>query len=76
MKNYEVQKIDLLQIDTEGFDYEILKLFKFDRVLPKAIIFESENLSKADLSECTNWLSEKGYKFQTFGGDTLGVLKK
>jgi FkbM family methyltransferase len=76
IKTYEIKKIDLLQIDTEGFDYEILKLFKFDTILPKAIIFESENLSEADLLECKNWLGEKGYEFQTFGGDTFGLLKK
>ena len=30
-----------MQIDTEGFDYEILKLFQFNTFLPKIIIFES-----------------------------------
>jgi hypothetical protein len=69
------QKIDILQIDTEGFDYEILKLFQFNTFLPKIIIFESENLSAADLAECKTWLGEKGYVFEGFGGDTLGVLK-
>jgi FkbM family methyltransferase len=70
-----VQKIDILQIDTEGFDYEILRLFKFDIFLPKIIIFESENLSATDLAECKTWLGAKGYVFEGFGGDTLGVLK-
>jgi FkbM family methyltransferase len=70
-----VQKIDVLQIDTEGFDYEILKLFKFNTFLPKIIIFESENLSTADLAECKAWLSAKGYALSDFGGDTLGILK-
>ncbi|MFT5834286.1 MAG: FkbM family methyltransferase [Cognaticolwellia sp.] len=74
-KKYAVQKIDILQIDTEGFDYEILKLFQFNTFLPKIIIFESENLSDSDLAECKVWLHSKGYDFQTFGGDTLGVLK-
>jgi FkbM family methyltransferase len=73
-KQNNVQKIDVLQIDTEGFDYEILKLFKFDTFLPKIIIFESENLSAADLTECKVWLRAKGYGFEAFGGDTLGVL--
>lgn len=70
-----VQQIDLLQIDTEGYDYEILKLFPFGKYLPKMIIFESENLSNSDLNECKFWLGEKGYDFQRFGGDTVGVLK-
>lgn len=70
-----VQKIDVLQIDTEGFDYEILKLFKFNAFLPKIIIFESENLSATDLAECKNWLNAKGYALSAFGGDTLGILE-
>lgn len=70
-----VTTIDFLQIDVEGYDYEILKLFPFGKFLPKMIIFESENLSDSDLAECTAWLNAKGYNLQQFGGDTVGVLK-
>lgn len=70
-----VTKIDLLQIDVEGYDYEILKLFPFGKFLPKMIIFESENLSDSDLAECQSWLNVKGYNLQRFGGDTVGILK-
>ena len=40
----------------------------------KIIIFESENLSVSDLTACKTWLGKKGYTFQTFGGDTVGIL--
>lgn len=69
-----VSKIDLLQIDTEGFDFEIIKLFNFDRILPQVIIFESENLSTTDLADCKALLSAKGYQFKNFVGDTLAWL--
>ena len=71
----KVVRIDLLQIDVEGYDYEILKLFPFDKFLPTIIIFESENLSESDRIECNNWLKAKGYKLRQFGGDTLATLK-
>ncbi|MFK7946776.1 MAG: FkbM family methyltransferase [Saprospiraceae bacterium] len=74
-QQYKVQQIDLLQIDVEGYDYEILKLFPFGKFLPKMIIFESENLSDSDLTECKSWLNVKGYDLQKFGGDTIGILK-
>lgn len=70
-----VQKIDILQVDTEGYDYEILKLFKFNYFLPKIVIFEHENLSKEDLVSCQNWLQIKNYELKQFGGDTLCILK-
>lgn len=74
-KQNNVRKIDILQVDTEGFDYEILKLFKFDKFLPRVLIFESENLITKDLTECQTWLRSKGYELTVFGGDTVGILK-
>ena len=71
----KVIRIDLLQIDVEGYDYEILKLFPFDKFSPTIIIFESENLSESDRIECNNWLKAKGYKLRQSGGDTLATLK-
>ncbi len=71
----EVINIDFLQVDVEGYDYEILKLFPFQKYTPKMIVFESENLSTSDYSECKLWLESKGYDLQTFGGDTLALLK-
>ena len=37
--------IDLLQIDTEGFDYEVLKMFDFNTYRPVIIQYEHFHLS-------------------------------
>ncbi|CAN5353067.1 hypothetical protein BH09BAC2_BH09BAC2_15980 [soil metagenome] len=36
----KIKKIDLLQIDTEGYDYEIIKMIDFDNIAPAIISFE------------------------------------
>ena len=46
-KNY---RIDLLQIDTEGFDYEVMKTVPFRHVRPRVIVYEEKILGKRDRS--------------------------
>lgn len=43
-KMTDVTDIDYLKIDVEGYDYEILKMFPWDRYRPKNVKFESEHL--------------------------------
>ncbi len=70
----QVTKVDLLHIDTEGFDFEIIKLFDFDRFLPKAVIYEHTHLSKSDRQACLLFLKEKSYSIQSFDADTVAYL--
>ncbi|MBK7697246.1 MAG: FkbM family methyltransferase [Saprospiraceae bacterium] len=37
--------IDLLHIDTEGYDWEILKQLRLAKYFPRPIIFEHKHLS-------------------------------
>jgi len=71
LKEYEVEKIDFLQIDTEGFDYEIIKLFFLSGVFPNIINYENINLSGEDRTECKNYLFTNGYKYLDVGIDVL-----
>jgi len=54
--------IDLLQIDAEGYDYEIIKMIDFERTKPSIIHFEHKHLSVTDLDECVDWLIKEGYR--------------
>lgn len=40
LEDYKVTHIDLLQIDTEGYDYDIIKMIDFNKVAPSIISFE------------------------------------
>lgn len=66
-----VQQLDLLQIDTEGFDYEILKMFHKAGINPSIINFESGILSEAQMKECGELFATWGYRAITVGVDTV-----
>ncbi|HMO34111.1 MAG TPA: FkbM family methyltransferase [Lacibacter sp.] len=40
LKSYSVQHVDLLQIDTEGYDYHIIRMIDFEQLAPSIISFE------------------------------------
>lgn len=65
-KDFRVSNIDLLQIDTEGYDYNLLKLFPFDSFQPSIIHFEhglpNKIMSIEQISEITSMLLSFGYK--------------
>ena len=54
-------EIDLIQIDTEGYDYEIVKRIDFARRRPALLIYEHHHLGPADRAECRAKLAALGY---------------
>ncbi|MFC2113951.1 FkbM family methyltransferase [Bacteroidota bacterium] len=74
ISTYEVSKIDLLQIDTEGYDYELLKQFNFSQIKPNAVIFENVHLSEADKAAANELLKAQGYTVVEYTTDTLAKL--
>ena len=66
-------KITILQIDTEGYDYEILKTVPFEHMQPAVVYFEHLHLSKEDNQEAVRLLKIHGYHVFQFGGDYFGV---
>ncbi|WP_092792147.1 FkbM family methyltransferase [Algoriphagus hitonicola] len=74
IKKYKIDKIDLLQIDAEGFDLEVISIFDIPNSKPGAIIFENVNHSAAELSKCYQMLTENGYQLKVIGRDTLAML--
>ena len=70
--NIDVTQLDYFQVDTEGFDYEVIKMIDFNVVKPRIIKYESVNLNKDDQKNIMIFLKENGYYiFQEFG-DTVG----
>jgi FkbM family methyltransferase len=65
--------IDVLQIDTEGYDFEVIKLVDFDQHLPSVLMYESLHLSETDSRACTDLLAERGYQLLCDGMDTIAV---
>lgn len=71
LAKHQVRRVDLLQIDTEGFDYEIIKMLRDTAVRPEVIHFESGGLGPQELIECLDLLAGWGYRVLTIGIDTI-----
>ncbi|MCG8653103.1 MAG: FkbM family methyltransferase [Pirellulales bacterium] len=67
-------RIDLLQIDTEGFDFEIIRSIRFDRVKPAIIRYEHALLSEADRNACIGLLAGHGYRMLLEDRDTMAIF--
>lgn len=73
LSKHNVGRFDVLCIDTEGFDFEILKLFDFKAYRPEFVLFESKNLSDDDYVAAKRILSDAGYRLYWHNGDTFAV---
>ena len=73
LQKHSITDITLLQIDTEGYDFEILKMFLGARMFPAVINFERAHLSFRDQQESRRLLLENGYRFLDVGIDTLAI---
>lgn len=73
IERYSIPEIDLLQIDTEGFDYEIIKMAFAAGVMPAIIAFEWVHLNKADMWSCRSDLVARGYRWMISKGDVIAT---
>lgn len=72
-KRHGIAQLDLLQIDTEGYDYEILKTIDFARWRPRLIVYEHYHLSPADRTAARERLGTLGYTTFEHGLDTVAL---
>ncbi len=70
----KISSLDLLHIDTEGYDYKILSQLDLKRYSPIVILFEYEHLQDSEQKEAVTFLKEKYYIF-VFDGDFLCIAK-
>lgn len=68
---HDVGHIDLLQIDAEGYDGKILRMFDVPTRKPAIIRFERKHLTRDDRTYCFNMLADEGYKIAFCGIDAL-----
>lgn len=63
--------VDFLQIDAEGYDFEIIRGIDFDRLAPSLIRFEHKNLTRRDVGRCLDLLTGRGYRVAADGEDAI-----
>jgi FkbM family methyltransferase len=73
MQKNQIEHVHLLQIDAEGYDFEILKTIDYTRDKPSVINYESV-LLKENEQPCRDFLHHHGYTTFNHGDqDTLAV---
>lgn len=72
LDEYGIARFDFLCIDTEGFDFEVLKLVDLARYAPEFVLYESKNLSNEDY-EASKALFGDRYRLFWDKGDTFAV---
>ncbi len=71
LETTSIDYVDVLQIDVEGYDYELLKMFNLPSRLPSVVNFEHVHLSKSDWNSAAEMLINLGYRLAVAGWDTL-----
>lgn len=70
-----VDAIDLLHIDTEGFDYKVLSQLDLKRYKPSVILFEHHLLTDDEFFKARKLLRTNGYRLVQYGNDTLALRR-
>ncbi len=73
LQKFNDRKIDLLAIDTEGFDFEIIKMLPLEEMNPEVIIYEEEHFDAATQNSCKNHLESLGYTYHQAGRDVYAT---
>jgi FkbM family methyltransferase len=76
VQNFEKKKIDILIMDTEGYDGEIIKMINFDKINIDLLVFENKHLSVSDHQHCINLLTERRFKAIVNGSDTICLKRE
>ncbi len=60
-RRHAIERIDLLLVDTEGYDFEILKGVGLDQWRPRLVVYEHALLNAADRGRARRLMEELGY---------------
>lgn len=66
---------DLVQIDTEGYDFEVLKAWPFERHKPDVFFYESAHLPEPIYKAALELLDGHRYNFVEFGQNIIAMKK-
>jgi len=71
LRKYNIQNLDLLLIDTEGYDYQILKQLDLDVIRPELVLYEHQYINQIEKDECEKRFRQYGYTLSSHLGNTL-----
>ena len=68
-----IDHVDVVQIDTEGYDREILELIDLERYGTQLVVFEHLHLDQEARDACRDRLTRHGFELVSDGMDTIAV---
>ena len=74
LHKHNVGHLDLLQIDTEGFDAEIIEMLDFTEIKPVLIAYEDHHYAQDVRDRLRALLQSHGYSLLNVGPDKLAYL--
>lgn len=72
----KIRDIHLLQVDTEGYDYAVLRTLDFAKYSPLSIFIEHKHLSTTEKVEIIHLLHKHGYIVNDCGVDYCAIQQK
>ena len=73
LERAKLPRVDVLQIDVEGFDAEIIKMFDFGRYRPRIVCYEWKHLTRTAYDAAARRLVDFGYQLAPAGADMFAV---
>jgi hypothetical protein len=70
LEKHQISEVDFLQIDAEGYDFELLKSIDFSTTRPRFVNYERVLLQGSE-EECRKMMRKSGCRFHDWGQDTL-----
>ncbi len=75
IESFQMASVDILQIDTEGFDLFVIKMFNFKKFSPLIIQYETRHLSKEDKEVANLILSNNKYFSFHLKNDSFAIRR-
>lgn len=73
LKQHGLNRLDLLHVDAEGYDFDVLQSLDFGWCTPRMVLFESGHLPPAQRVQCEAFLLARGYRVVYEGRDCLAL---
>jgi FkbM family methyltransferase len=68
---HRIERIDLILVDTEGYDAEIVAQIDLDRRRPRLLVYEHYHLTPEERLRCREMVEAAGYETMEEGFDTF-----
>jgi FkbM family methyltransferase len=75
LRVHGIDSVQLLHIDTEGFDFEVMRSLDFNACTPTGILAEHLHLSPHARSEMKRFMEARGYDVVDCGSDYFGLRR-